>query len=124
MSIENKHSEFAALAPYALIASVLFSLLSGVLLVAGLYDASRSEAELPARTIYTLVMYGAFAFSMAIAAFSSFHAFLKLRKLKTNASENTVAAAIHSLTAFLKAVYFWLILVLLAAGISVFVPMN
>lgn len=124
MNSENKHYQLAVLAPYALIASLLFSLLTAALLVAGIYDANKSAEQLDARTIYSLIMYGSFAFSMSIAAFSSFHAYLKLRKLKTDNSENHFSAAINSLTRFLKALYFWLILVLLAACVSLFIPIN
>ena len=124
MNPENNNLTLAAIAPYALIASVLFSTLSAALLVAGLYDVSRSYDELENRTIYSLIMYGSFSFSMGIAAFSSFHAFLKLRKLKTNSPENNFSAAIKSLTTFLKALYFWLILILLATCVSLFFPIN
>lgn len=120
---DQKH-ELATLAPYALISSVLFSLLTAALLVAGLYDAIKSMEELSERTVYSLIMYGSFSFAMGIAAFSSFHAFLKLRKLKIESSANHFLIAIKSLVAFLKALFFWLILVLLAAFISIFVPIN
>jgi hypothetical protein len=122
--MNHDSTELAALAPYALIASILFALLTATLIVAGIYDASRSEEELQTRTIYSLIMYGSFSFSMAIAAFSSFHAFLKLQRLNTQPSENNFSAAIKSLTTFLKALYFWLILILLATCVSIFLPIN
>ncbi len=82
MNTKDTLSKLTVLAPYTLISGVLFSLLAILLCLAGIHDILKSMKELPARTVYALVMYGAFSLAMAMAGCTNFRAYFNLRNCK------------------------------------------
>lgn len=95
------------LSPYAGVVGLLFSVVSVLVLVAGYFDLQRSLEELPKRFIVSAVMTLAFAISFGIAAFISFKACVKLKRISDAPADQSLAVALDSLVQFLRGFFLW-----------------
>ena len=100
---------FRKLSPYATAAGALFSILSALVAFAGYFDLERSFGEYPKRFIVSAVMTLAFATSLGFAAFISFRASAKLRRVSDDPTDGTFALALDSLVQFLRAFFIWVV---------------